>query len=83
MPPGSMLAALASVASTARRQAAVRRHEIAVAAGVYPSTIDRFEQAKAWPRDPEALICAYAKLTSRAARDLWCDAAEALADEPL
>lgn len=77
----TMLAALACVARTARRDAAVRRHEIAVDAGVYPSTIDRFEQAKAWPRNPEALITAYANRAGMRPKELWLAAAKALCDE--
>ena len=76
-----VLKALAQVARDARTRAAVRRHEIAVTANVYPSTVDRFERAEAWPRNPEGMIRAYAKHVGMPAADLWLEAIVTVTEE--
>ncbi|MCU1677919.1 MAG: hypothetical protein JWM93_2677 [Frankiales bacterium] len=69
--PNSMLAALAWASRGARRQADVARWEVAALAGVDVATVSRFERAKAWPRDPDELVAAYAALAKVRPQEIW------------
>jgi hypothetical protein len=66
-----MLAHLSAAAGSARREAGCSAAAIAIEAGVDPATVYRFERARAWPRDPDELVAAYARLVGMAPRDLW------------
>jgi hypothetical protein len=69
-----MLPQLAKTARCARKNAGATTHEIAHDAHVDPSTVRRFERARAWPSDPDALITAYARHTNRKPKEIWRDA---------
>jgi hypothetical protein len=72
----ALLPLLATVARRARAGAGASTTEVALAAHVDPSTVRRFETARAWPRDPDALIGAYARITRRKPRELWREAVD-------
>lgn len=67
----TMLAALADELRGARQRAGVSTFEIAFFAGVDVSTVRRFERGRAWPRDPDQLVDAYARATRLAPHALW------------
>jgi len=69
-----MLPLLANAARTSRLEAGATTDEIAHEALSDPATIRRFERARAWPRNPDAIVTAYARRTGRPARELWADA---------
>lgn len=74
--PDSMLGYLGAVARDAR--VARGRHQVQIAAeiGVDQGTVRRFEQGKHWPRDPDAMVAAYARDLEIDARDIWGAAVE-------
>jgi transcriptional regulator with XRE-family HTH domain len=52
----------------------VRQIDIATIAGVTHSAVSRFENGQSWPRNPDAMIAAYAVETSTWPIDLWTKA---------
>jgi hypothetical protein len=58
----SMLEWLAEAAATLRLAAEPKRKQVHIAAGadVDQSTINRFEKAEAWPKNPDTIVRAYA-----------------------
>lgn len=58
---GKMLPWLARVAREAREARGHKEIHIAVAADIHPSTVNRFENKKAWPRDPDEMMKGYAE----------------------
>lgn len=66
-----MLAALAWACRKERRSASEPRWHIARAANVDEATVVRFEQVKAWPRDVDGIVDAYAQCTGVEPQDLW------------
>jgi hypothetical protein len=71
---GTMLTHLAWAARTARETAGATTHDIAALAHIDVSSVRRFERARAWPRDPDLLIAAYARQASTTARHIWAAA---------
>jgi transcriptional regulator with XRE-family HTH domain len=69
----SFIEVLAETARTAREKAGLKQVRIAAALNVDQSTVYRFEQGR-WPRDPEAMIRAYAEETETAESELWREA---------
>lgn len=69
-----MLPQLAKAARCARKDAGASTAEVAHDANVDPVTVRRFERARAWPRDPDALICAYARAAHRDPKEIWREA---------
>jgi DNA-binding XRE family transcriptional regulator len=69
-----LLPHLAQVLRDARTRTSCTVADVAQAAGFDASTIYRLERAVAWPRDPDSIIGAYARLTGLAPRRLWRDA---------
>lgn len=69
----SMLYWLAEAACQSRKAAGRRQVHIAASTikGVDQSTIARFEKHAAWPRDPDAIVQAYADDLDVAPADLW------------
>jgi predicted transcriptional regulator len=59
---------------TAREEANVKQVRIAAAIDVNQATIARFEDGTAWPRNPEALLMAYANELDMDVRLLWLHA---------
>lgn len=72
--PTSMLEHLAHAARAARRAAEASTLDVAAAARVDAATVRRFERARAWPRDPDALIAAYARASRCSSKTIWRDA---------
>jgi DNA-binding XRE family transcriptional regulator len=71
---GAMLPCLAAAAKGVRNQARASTAEVANLAGVDTSTVRRFERAHSWPRDPDTLIAAYARVARCPPREIWRDA---------
>ena len=69
-----MLPQLAKAARCARKDAGATTAEVAHEANVDPTTVTRFELASAWPRDPDAMIAAYARAADRTPKEIWRDA---------
>lgn len=69
-----LLPHLAKVAKCARKKARATTQEIAHDAHVDPSTVRRFERARAWPHNPDTLIAAYARRARRRPEDIWREA---------
>jgi transcriptional regulator with XRE-family HTH domain len=72
--PDSMLPYLGAAARDARKSRGRHQGHIAAEIGVDQGTIRRFEQGKHWPRDPDAMIAAYARDLEIDPRDLWEEA---------
>lgn len=83
-----MLPFLAAAARSARENAGRLQVHIAASANVTESVITRFEARRAWPRDPDRIIGAYAddldvhpvEIWERAAQ-LWRDSTDAAQSE--
>lgn len=73
-----MLESLAWNAKSIREVANAPRTAIAAKAGVSEATIIAFEAAKAWPRDVESIVRAYAELTGWSYQKIWSEAVGAL-----
>jgi hypothetical protein len=80
-----LLPHLAQVAREARLAAAVTYAHVAVhvrksdgTTGVSESTLSRFERARHWPENPDALLHAYAVALGVSERELWARALEAM-----
>jgi hypothetical protein len=69
-----MLPQLAKAARCARKEAGATTEQIAHDAQIDPSPVHRFERAGAWPRDPDALIPAYARRARRRPEEIWREA---------
>lgn len=72
----SMLFWLAEACRTARKEGGRRQVHIAAstAKGVDQSTVTRFEKHTAWPKDPDALVAAYADDLDVPVLELWAAA---------
>jgi hypothetical protein len=66
-----MLYWLATVAKEARQAGGKKRAHYAAAADVDQATITRFENAAAWPRDPDELLLAYSRVLRLPPLELW------------
>jgi hypothetical protein len=80
-----MLPSLACAARKARLNAGLAYAHVAVRVrkrdgrvGVSESTIARFELARHWPENPDAMLKAYAEATGTPAHELWDAAIAAL-----
>jgi transcriptional regulator with XRE-family HTH domain len=69
-----MLYWLGIVAREAREARDRKQVHIAAVLGVNQMTVSRFEQGRAWPRDPDQIIAAYAEDLDLDPRDLWEEA---------
>lgn len=66
---------LARACREARERTGQRRAEIALLAGIDPSTLSRFETFQTWPQNVDRVIVAYAYLCEiEDARSLWVQA---------
>jgi hypothetical protein len=72
-----LLPHLAHVVYACRLAAGATVLDVAHRAGVDASTVYRFERARAWPRDPDTLLCAYAAENDDDPTDLWQQAIDA------
>jgi transcriptional regulator with XRE-family HTH domain len=73
-----MLDWLADTLRTAREEAGVRQHDVALAAGINDSNLSRFERGQAgWPRHTDEMVSAYAAALGVRPVDLWLKAATA------
>jgi len=70
MPASNLLTHLAWACAQTRRHADVKPQDIAHHAHVDPSTVYRFEHARAYPQDLDALLDAYAHLVGSTVRDI-------------
>jgi len=66
-----MLPHLATALRDAREKAGKKRSHAAAAADHDQSAITRFEKVKAWPRNPDQFVNAYAEVLGVDAIDLW------------
>jgi AcrR family transcriptional regulator len=66
-----MLPRLAEAAVFARRARNASVDDIASALNASPATVYRFERGDAWPRDPDAMIAAYAKVLRVEPEMIW------------
>lgn len=71
----TMLQGLAIICAAARTGSNVSTASIAATAKVSEATIRAFERGKAWPRQVEPVVDAYATLTGADVQELWHDAA--------
>jgi hypothetical protein len=69
----------AAAAEAARERRGRLQVHIAASLNRDQSTIYRFEEAKAWPRNPDLVIQAYADDRDISAADIWADAVRRLA----
>lgn len=69
-----MLQWLAQVAREARQESGRKQSHFAAAADVDQSTITRFEQGIAWPRNADRVVSAYAEVLDIPALELWARA---------
>lgn len=70
----TMLHWLAAAARDAREAQGRKQVHVAASLGLNQETIGRFERARTWPRDPDAIIAAYADDLGIEPIDLWEDA---------
>jgi hypothetical protein len=71
-----MLYWLAQAAKQAREAAERKQVHVAASADRDQSSIYRFEQARTWPRDPDAIIGAYADDLDVDPVEIWATAVE-------
>lgn len=69
-----MLQHLGTAAREARESRGRHQVQIAAEIGVDQATIRNFEHGKHWPRNPDAMIGAYAQDLGIPVVDLWADA---------
>lgn len=69
-----MLFWLAQVCRELRSNAKRKQVHVAAGADVDQSTVNRFERAIAWPRNPDRLVHAYADDLGVDPADLWAEA---------
>lgn len=70
----SMLHWLALSCAQARTRKGRKQVHIAAEISVHQSTIDRFEDAASWPRNPDEIVGAYARDLDMHPVDLWASA---------
>jgi ribosome-binding protein aMBF1 (putative translation factor) len=78
--PRSMVQALAIYCRSGREARELSYAQVAARAGVSEGVVRSFEQAKGWPREPDALIEAYARLFGMRESAVWRESAS-LIDE--
>lgn len=69
-----LLRHLGEVAREAREKAGVKQVRVAANLEVNQETISRFERGRAWPRNPERFVAAYAQEVHANALELWEEA---------
>jgi len=69
-----LLPALAATVKEARIASGRKNSHFAAAANADQSTMTRFEQGRAWPRDPDSIVRGYATVLGVQPADLWCEA---------
>lgn len=69
-----MLAYLGAAAYDARRATGRKQIHIAVRLDVSESTVRNFEKGRHWPRNPDAIVQAYADELGINSFDLWAEA---------
>lgn len=69
-----MLTYLGAAARDARIRGRRLQVHIAAELGVDQGTIRKFEQGKHWPRNPDAMVAAYARDLDIDPLDIWKDA---------
>lgn len=74
--PDPLLPWIAAAARDARIDARRKQVHIAAERGMTEESIRKFEQAKRWPRDPDAMVNAYASDLDLDPLDLWAEAVE-------
>ena len=62
----------------ARKHAGLRLIDVAGPAGVSQAVLSRFERGHGWPRNPDAVVVAYAEACGLEPEDIW----RAALDEP-
>src|SRR5262245_19124769 len=72
--PRPLLPWLGRACRTAREEAGIKQVRIAAAVDMNQATIARFEEGVAWPRNPEAVLLAYAGELPMDVRLLWLHA---------
>lgn len=72
--PDRLLPFLGAACRDAREHHGRLQVHIAVELEVDQATVRRFEQGKHWPRDPDAMVAAYARDLDMDPRELWEEA---------
>jgi hypothetical protein len=72
--PDSILQHLGAAARDARVAGGRLQVHVAAQLSVDQGTIRKFEQGKHWPRDPDAMVAAYARDLDMDPRDIWDEA---------
>lgn len=72
--PDPLLPWIAAAVRAAREEADRKQVHIAAERGMTEESIRKFEQARRWPRDPDAMVHAYAQDLDVPELELWKDA---------